>query len=156
VERVCRILLERLNADGSRWGNPQLRSTSQREEGVDCYADDGANRLRIQVTRAEGSRGFWARLANKGRIKGNVPVDALADVLRKSIERKAMKTAEQQRPGVLLALDATETAGLVLDGVVAMFQRKHGAWAAGLGFQSIWLVGPNTRLTSRLDVRFGA
>lgn len=152
IERVCEVLINRLNADGSAWGRPSsVPPPLEPERGVDCIAVDGATRLLVQVTRAERKPTLWARLAAAGHVKGKNSVEEAADALRSSISHKAKRTTQAQRAELLLALDATETAGLALDSVVATFRCRHGPWAVGLGYRAIWLVGPTCRLTSRLD-----
>jgi hypothetical protein len=51
---------------------------------------------------------------------------------------------------LLLALNAIRSPGYVEDPVVAVFLATHGTWAAGLGYQAIWLVGPTAELTHQL------
>ncbi len=151
IERVCEILINRLNADGSAWGRPSAPLPSEREQGVDCIAVDGTTCLLIQITRAERKPNLWARLAAAGHVKGKDSVAEAADALWSSIIHKAKRTARAQRTELLLALDATDKANLALPRVVAMFCHKYGPQAVDLGYLAIWLVGPNPRLTSRLD-----
>lgn len=150
VQAVCRVLVQRLNADGGAWADPIL-ATGQLEQGIDCESSDGNAALLIQITRAEPSKRIWSQLSSAGQVSDTKATAEAADVLRTAIERKAAKIPSDQRPGLTLALDATETAALALEPVVVSFRQRHGSLARSLGFNSIWVVGPNPRLTSRLD-----
>jgi hypothetical protein len=57
---------------------------------------------------------------------------------------------DAQRRKLMLALDAIRSPGYVEDPVMAAFLATHGTWAAGLGYQAIWLVGPTAELTHQL------
>jgi len=116
-------------------------------------AYDGADILKIQVTRAERSTRVWETLNKKGSATNKYPtVDEAADALRDTIEAKGKNIKDKsQRAEILLALDATETASQVFELVVDSFCRRHGLWARQLGFRGIWVVGPTATLTTRLD-----
>lgn len=151
VEDVCKILVQRLNAQGSAWGVPTAPPKSEPEAGIDCVACDGTRKLQIQVTRAERKRSLWHRLASRGVAEDVLAVLDAAAALRAAIEHKAKKAPIRQRGEIVLVLDATETAGHTLDAVVAAFRKEHGAGTRALCYKEVWLVGPNPRLTSRLD-----
>jgi hypothetical protein len=151
VEDVCKILVQRLNAQGSALCVPTAPPKSDPEEGIDCVAYDGTRKLQIQVTRAERERSLWQRLASKGVAEDVLAVPDAAAALRAAIEYKARKAPIRQRGEIVLVLDATETAGHALDAVVVAFKNEHGVRARALGYKEVWLVGPNPRLTFRLD-----
>jgi len=149
---VCEILIRRLNQDGATWA--KLTDISNRPDDIDCTASDGVNRLDIQVTRSESNREFWAEVNRLGR-SNNVYSNRneVADALRKVIEKKCEKISKvDQRRKLILALDATETISHTLQTVVTAFREKHGVWAQELEFISIWVVGPDSGYTHRLDI----
>jgi hypothetical protein len=147
---VARILIERLNHDGARWGQPRdvSGSSSRGEQGVDCDASDGATTLLIQVTRAVDYR-FWAPLGRTGQVveAASTPGE-LADRLKVAIDRKVTLAG---RSDIVLALNARLAVMQALHRVVDEFKMRHGAWARDVGFKAIWVVGPTVGLTRRLD-----
>jgi hypothetical protein len=50
-----------------------------------------------------------------------------------------------------LALGADRLPALALEPVAAVLRTAHGPWTAAQGFQQVWFVGPDVRLTWRLD-----
>jgi hypothetical protein len=66
---------------------------------------------------------------------------------------KSDKLSVRQRAQLVLALDADRLPALALEPVVREFRSRHGPWSAAQGFQQVWLVGPEARLTWRLDER---
>jgi hypothetical protein len=75
-------------------------------------------------------------------------VEELVSNIRAAAESKLYSPAQRRK--LLLALDAIRSPAYVHDAVVAAFLATHGAWAAGLGYQAIWLVGPTADLSRRL------
>lgn len=143
---VCEMLINRLNQDGGRWGSPTRPAGP--EDGVDCTATDGGDRLLIQVTRVAPPT-IWQRLARVGTVKTSGPVKSAAEELYMAVKRKT-GIPPQQRAAIVLALDVMRTPGHATTEVITEFQQSYGAWAAGLGFKDIWVVGPTLRLTARL------
>jgi hypothetical protein len=149
---VCRVLVERLRREREQWSDPIDLSDrgSRAERGVDCKATGPNDELLVQVTRAE--TGIWATLAQKGEvIDRGKPIEAATDQLRATIQQKAGQIAQRDRRKLVLALNAHDTPNLAFPAVVAAFWLRHGAWARGLGFRGVWLVGPSVTLTRRLD-----
>ena len=66
--------------------------------------------------------------------------------VRSAIEHKVIYADRH----IVLALDATDSPRASLSAVAKEFRRLHGAWASGVGFASIWLVGPVTSVVSCL------
>jgi predicted nucleic acid-binding Zn-ribbon protein len=144
AEKVCQILLQRLNQAGANWSN-LLRST---EPGIDFEARDGSLVLKLQVTRVPSDSAVWASLGRSGTATGRfAAAEQAADALRSPIQQKSLKSPT----GVTLALDATLIAVHVLQSVIESFRQKHGSWASTLGFHAVWLVGPGPTFTFRLD-----
>ena len=56
-----------------------------------------------------------------------------------------------KRSNLMLALDATRLPVLGFEDVVEEFQARFGTWIKSLGFEAVWLVGPQDSLTWRLD-----
>lgn len=147
---VGRILIDRLNRDGARWGEPRCVDRTAREEGgVDCEAeDDQGNHLQIQVTRADTDKAFFGRQAKEGQAdKLYANLDILTDTWREPIKDKAKLAS---RGNIVLALDAAEVSSTLPD-VVGLFRRRHGIWAMQQGFKEIWIVGASWDWTYRLD-----
>jgi hypothetical protein len=149
---ACRVLLRRLNDAGARWGNLRVG-----KEPADCVADDAERvgvRLEIQVTRAIVSPDLWRDLAQSGTVRRErVAASSLAAELRAAIAKKASNAAltRASREKLVLALDATRLPGLAFDAVIDEFRSRYAAWTARQGFVSVWLVGPQSALTWRLD-----
>lgn len=154
IPDVCRILIRRLNADGAQWSEPKDLSgfDARMEMGYDCQSRDGGRLLKIQVTRTEERASVWQTLAKTGEVGAILSVQDAANAIRDATDRKASKTPLAERASLVLALDATETASHTFAPVVRDFVVRHGSWAASLGYQAIWIVGPNVTLTSRVDV----
>lgn len=149
--KACEHLIEAMNRAGATWKRPTLAKNEADDADAVAHRLDGAKgELRIQVVRARNDPSFWeqAHRANESVAHGSS--DELADELRAPIERKAKKIPPKQRPHLVLALNAMDTAGYTMGDVAGVFQKNHGEWAKAWGFQEIWLVGPNAHLTYRL------
>lgn len=142
--RTATLLVDRLNLDGAAWHAPELELAGARQErGVDCVArDDAGATLLIQVTTTE--RELWGQLGRDPQAVRQAELDQVVAAVRAAIEHKVTRAAGN----IVLALDATDSprAALVADA----FRKQHGEWAAGVGFASIWLVGPVTAVVQRL------
>jgi hypothetical protein len=144
--RAATVLVEHLNAGGAHWGPPTLYRG--KEIGVDAVTADGAERLQIQVTTPE--RSAWALLAKQHRVERLDPgVHDAVDAIKAAIEDK---TLFSELGEIVLALDATDSPRYALRAVADAFLAQHVAWAGGIGYQAIWLVGPVAELVHRLDV----
>lgn len=150
--RVCVTLIQRLNRDGADWGEP---IASQSNDDVDCRSTRQSNpseHLCIQVVRAVVDPELWKRLRMSGTVDESRPVRVLAAHLRDAIDHKQRQIPLDRRGKLILALDATRLSAHAMQATVKCFRGEYGAWAGGLGFRAIWLVGPPTSesLTSRL------
>jgi hypothetical protein len=120
---------------------------STQADDADAVAEDTAGAvLRVQVTRVE--RTAWRTLAQSGQATFDRGIEERVADIQAAVESKLYP--EPQRRKLLLALDAIRSPGHVEDSVVVAFLAAHGAWAAGLGYRAIWLVGPTTELTHQL------
>lgn len=150
---ACRVLVNKLNKDGSTWGQPR-----KGDGVVDCRAIDDLHpekELTIQVVRADVDQHLWWQLRAVGKIRETaVPKGELVAQLKGAIEFKAdeRRIPKMNRPNLTLALDATRLPAHAFDDVVEGFRLQWGSWAKTLGFGSVWLVGPSVSLTWQLDV----
>jgi hypothetical protein len=144
--RTAQLLVQRLNRDGAQWDPPQLTNPSARDErGIDCEASGPKGlRLRIQVTTPE--RAAWREIGRGSEFRASTSAEALVEALRVAIEAKRTRSS----PDIHLALDAVHAPAHALRSVAEAFRRQQGGWAAGVGFQEIWLVGPSVDLVRRL------
>ena len=151
--QVCRILVETLNKKGASWNSPTAG-----EGVVDCQAMDkhlNDKILLVQVVHANIDSNFWKSLNREGKIIKTGKPEELADQLTQAIDSKAnnRKIPLASRKGLILALDATKLPAHGFDAVIEAFHTKWGAWSRTLGFDGIWLVGPSSTLTWRLDLK---
>jgi putative FmdB family regulatory protein len=151
---TCKLLVTVLNSMGGNWNDPTL------SEGVaDCISIDKINsnrKLSIQVIRGIADQGLWRELGQRGSFnESGLNREQLALEIKASILRKASDESIPlvSREGLILALDATRLPVLGLDDVVEEFQSRFGTWTRGLGFDAVWLVGPQPSLISRLDIQ---
>lgn len=150
--QVCRMLVDKLNVAGDNWGQPVLG-----EALADCRVVHQQYKgmvLEIQVVRAITDQTIWKELnEHKHLQQSGVTKDELAEHIRYAIESKTnqRRIPRLSRADLTLALDANRLPALGFDEVVDVFRSKHGTWCQTLGFAGIWLVGPSTSLTWRLD-----
>ncbi|MFM9540074.1 hypothetical protein [Streptomyces turgidiscabies] len=144
--RTAQLLVQRLNHDGAQWEPPQLTNPGARDEkGIDCEASGPEGlRLRIQVTTPE--RVAFREIGRGSEFRSSTSEESLVVALRDAIEAKRTRSA----PDIHLALDAVHAPAHALRSVAEAFRRLHGGWAASVGFQEIWLVGPSVGLVQRL------
>jgi len=146
---ICRILVERINELGEHWSTPTKPEGP--EQGIDCVSTSGAESLFIQVTRSIGDESMWQGLAQSGSIARSAKEEDLADELFRAISHKET-IPPVDRTNITVALDAYLSSGTTLPSVVAVFRSKYGESIRSLGFRSVWVVGPTTAHTTRLDV----
>ena len=144
--RVAEYLVDRLNQLGADWQSPELvRADARNERGVDCISRSISGReLLIQVTTTE--REVWRQRENVH--ERSVMSQTVVEAIRVAIQAKVTRSDQE----IILALDATDSPRAAFRAVVDAFRTQYGAWAAGVGFQEIWLVGPVAALVNRLDV----
>jgi len=147
VLQVCRSLRGALALHGESWGPFSSAPSSQDDVDAVARKDAGAE-LRVQVTQVE--RVVWGAVAQAGQATSQRSVRELVADIQTAVESKSNKHAPAQRGKLLLALDAIRSPGHVHEPVPTASLADHGQWAAGLGYQAIWLVGPTSELTRRL------
>jgi hypothetical protein len=152
--RVCQILVSRLNNLGGNWNSP----ISVNEGVVDCETSNRnykSFRIRFQVVRADANPKLWKSLSQHGSVGKTQNIESLVETIKLAIESKAndRKIPKISRKGITLTLDATKLPALSFDTVIEAFSSKWSVWASELGFESIWLVGPNESLTWQLDIQ---
>ncbi len=148
---ACRILIAALNKAGGNWDQP-----TKGEGVIDCQAVDRLSKeryLQIQIVRAKIDSIFWKALNLDGKTERKDTIVELAEQLKSAVEAKAndRKIPNVSRRGLVIALDATKLPAHSFDDVVETFRSKWGRWAKELGFDGVWLVGPNESLTWQLD-----
>jgi len=146
---VCEVLLARMKELGYPYDTVLSGS-----EPADCvFADSSKRKLpqEVQVARASVSQGLWQQLRYTSAVNRTLTTAMVVKELCDAIQLKERKLVPSVRCSLVLALDATRLPGFGFDRIVQEFRRSQGSWAASLGFKSIWLVGPITRLTWRLD-----
>ena len=149
---ACRVLVSVLNASEGNWTD-----LVPGEGVVDCEAVDSDlpdRKLSIQVVRAIVDQSLWKQLNRQGSFEElNVSKGQLVGQMKDAIEKKANDRTIPRtvRQSLTLALDATRLPVLGFEDVVEEFQAQFGTWAKSLGFEAVWLVGPQDSLTWRLD-----
>ncbi|MFI9176070.1 hypothetical protein [Streptomyces lincolnensis] len=147
--RTGQALVNHLNSQGGQWKPAELTCGGRDEDGVDCTADSetGSGRLLIQVTMADRTAATWKQLRQtQTATHPETPVEALVEALKAAIESKNLHPKE----GIHLALDATDSISSALPAVTDAFRAMHGTLAGSLGYEGIYLVGPEG-LVTRLD-----
>jgi hypothetical protein len=159
-ERTCQVLLQRLNQDGCHWVDFEV--LKRRDTDVDCkfyesftsemHALHPAKRRMVkfqdlQITRAIWDQTIWNDV-NRGGADFTLGYHEAAEELWLAMDRKK----HAGRRDLILALDALQTPGLAMMPVVAEFRKQYSVCARSLGFQSIWLVGPTSETTFRMDL----
>jgi hypothetical protein len=146
--RAARILMERFINDGHACGSLRVEG----HQDADCDLEfDGCQR-RLQVTRAEQT--LWRPLADEGHVRRNDSIERVAAGIRAAVEKKAQCLTREQQANLTLVLDATFAADAVLERVIAFYCVEQGEWTASLGFDEVWIVGPTSEATYRLDTRW--
>jgi hypothetical protein len=150
---TCRVLISVLNASGGNWMDP-VRVPD--DDIVDCEAvnvNHPDRKLSIQVVRAIVDKKLWNQLNEQGRFEElNVSKEQLIAQIKSAIEKKDRAIAPADHPSLTLALDATRLPVLGFEDVIEEFHSQFGSWTRSLGFEAIWLVGPQSSLTWRLDI----
>ena len=149
---ACRILIRSLNSFGANWQEPIFVNDGV----IDCNVVDGNDpkkKVSIQLVRANVRQDIWKTLAANGSCVNNDSIQEIANRISEAIEKKAdkRKIPETIRNDIILALDATLLPGLCFSVVVSRLKEQHGEWINQLGFQAVWIVGPEISLTKRLD-----
>jgi hypothetical protein len=146
---TCGQLLKAMNAAGAGWMEP---SKGERDEDCVSVSRDGSEHLRIQVVRAVADSVFWETLYRDKEVSEQLLLEAAAGRLKEAIEHKAGPDAipPKNRPDLVLALDAGRVPALAFEEAAEAFNEVHGEWARALGFDQIWVVGPDARMVHRL------
>jgi hypothetical protein len=100
-------------------------------------------------SRPRSVRGGRCSRSSIGWSDRTLGVHDAVDAIKAVIEDK---TRFSELDEIVLALDATDSPRYALRAVADAFQAQHVAWAAGVGYQAIWLVGPVADLVHRLDI----
>jgi hypothetical protein len=145
-DMVCKTLVSVINARGLR---VKLEGSGKQDE--DFVLTVNGARVGVQVVRALTDPRFWRELARSGEVGDLImTVSEAASALRTAIEHKT-GIPPQQRPNLLLLLDAYRLPHLALGPVADQFKREQAIWAQSLGFYAVYVVGPTGNFVSRLD-----
>jgi len=143
---VCKILVNVLNAGGER---VELKGCGKQDEDF-VLVINGAH-MGVQVVRALTERRFWKELDRSGEMSEIVmTISEAVSALRTAIEHKT-KIPPQQRPDLILLLDAYRLPAFALGLVTDQFKREQAIWTQSLGFHAVYIVGPTATFVSRLD-----
>ena len=148
---VCRALFGTLQQRGHRWHLPQLAGEHDDcdcvSQSLDCLDDH----LRVQLVRALIDTTAWRELAQRGMHASQTATREMAEALRDTVAKKAARTSPVQRKQLALAIDATTTSAFALGPVISAFRSHYGEWCKGLDFIAVWLIGPSSEMTYRID-----
>jgi hypothetical protein len=148
--RSCQLLIERLNKTDPLWSLPVLGTHPSVDAETTAVGRD--DKLHMQVVRAITNSEFWRELGRSGTSGlRNVTPDEAASGIKDSILQKAGSIPPSDRSRLVLVLNSIDSPSLVLDPVIDAFRKMHQPWARSLGFREIWIVGPWSDLTHRLD-----
>ncbi|MFE3196830.1 hypothetical protein [Embleya sp. NPDC059237] len=146
--RTGQSLVNHFNAQGARWNPARLAPGGKDEQGVDCTSESetGVGKLLIQVTTADRTE-TWRQLdQTQIATHPDWSVEDAAAALKTAIESKG----NHPKQGIYLALDATDSIGSALPAVSEAFRAAYGSWVGSLGYEGVYLVGPEG-LVTRLD-----
>lgn len=147
--RACGVLIRAMNQQGGSWSDPVV-GTAVDVDGESHDRSNPARRLKMQVVRADIDEKTWRDLAQRGRIDvSDTTVDELAARIGAAIALKAALPAAT-KSDLTLVLDATRLPALGFDSVIAVARRSFGAMLITVGFEAVWLVGPDPLLVHRL------
>jgi hypothetical protein len=136
------ILVKRLNALGSSWGDPRPAG-----EPADFEAEDAVTSgrlLRVQVVRAISSGSLWRELGVTRAVGATSDVESLIAELRTSIQKKSTQYARVDQKRLVLALDANRLPAFILSDVQSKAVAQLGSACAETAFAAVWVVGPTS------------
>ncbi len=145
--RVCELLATVKSSDGVRF-----RAVEQSDRDVDGELHSDTDEVQeIQVVRAWSESDLWRTLSIESHAQRSLTISEAIELLRVAIDNKRNRLPVAQRRKLILALDAGRLPGLALEPVVAALLAGDRSGILSAEFAEIWLVGPNERLTWRLD-----
>lgn len=148
--KSCQLLIERLNKPDPLWSQPILGTHPAVDAEATAVGCDDT--FHMQVVRAITNSEFWRELGRLGAsgFRNVTPTEA-ASGIRDSILHKASSIPPSDRSRLVLVLNSIDSPSLVLDPVIEAFLLMHQLWTRSLGFREIWIVGPWSDLSYRLD-----
>lgn len=144
--RVCRTLAAAMSGSGEHF-----TAVVTGERDVDAELRSPSRVLRVQVVKALSEMQFWRKLALSLKISQRLSISEAVAMLATALTHKAAFLPVAQRQQLVLALDADRVPALAIEPVPLAFRATQAASVAALGFHQAWLVGPDPRLTWRLD-----
>ncbi|MGB3134379.1 MAG: hypothetical protein WBB04_07400 [Candidatus Macondimonas sp.] len=151
---ACQRLIDHINLESKLWEAPTEVPGVQHIDAVSLgVGKNSGNRLTIQVVRALTDPAFWKSLGCNGSASISVTTPEAAEYLKDAILFKVDRIPSAVCASLTLALDATDVPALALHPVIEAFNQKHGNWVDAQGFASIWVIGPEREMVSRLGTK---
>ena len=152
VLQACESLMEALKLQGVVLMS-KFRIPAGPEQGIDATAtavDDGEV-LNVQVVGVR-QQDLLAQLGGTGAAASKATPDELADDVCGKVKAKRDSCPPHDRSGLILLVDATRSPGHTLPDVVARLTSSPRVETLNsTGYRAVWLAGPTTSLTHRLD-----
>ena len=149
---TCHMLAQKLNIGGASWQEVVLSELPHTDAMLRVEAGSDLNALRVQVVRAVVDPAFWIKLSKTGSTYATeVTVEEAANLVFAAIKLKAEKIPASKRGEVLLALNAIETPFVCFPQALAFLIEQYRNEIEEFGFLSIWVVGSQPELVSRLN-----
>ena len=151
---ACQRLIHHINLESNLWEAPTEVVGIQHIDAVSLgVGKNSGSKLTIQVVRALTDPAFWKSLGRNGSASISVTVPEAAEYPKDAILFKVDKIPSAVCSSLTLALDATDVPALSFHPVIEAFNQKHGNWVDAQGFASIWVIGPEHEMVSRLDAK---
>jgi hypothetical protein len=147
---TAKVFIEYLRGHGFHLGEP--RNIEGDECGIDCVAENENNRgehLLMQITNAFPDPQYWQKQRHSTeREFRQMAVNERVRHLWQALDKKR----HHARKDATLLLSAWLSLGHATTEVVERFRAVYGKDARLLGFQEVWVIGPNTAHAFRLDI----
>lgn len=150
---VLKVLVETMTTETNETHVCQEGDRGDDGRGIDGYVrfPDGS-KVPVQVVKAP-TDSQWGAAVAKGNAKVVASVDEAASWIKAAIDHKVSgsspRIAPNDRPSLILALDARHAGMLGDDDVIAAFHRQMPELAK-LGLHAVWLVGNTPVNTKKL------
>lgn len=151
VLQACESLMEALRSRGLTF-NGKFRIPDGQETGIDATATtfDGEV-INVQVVGVR-QQDLLAQLGRTGAASSAATPDELADDVCSKVKAKRDVCPPNDRPGVVLLIDAIRSPGHTFPAVIDSLRASPRVdILQTTGYRAVWLAGPTTSLTQRLD-----
>lgn len=123
-----------------------LADGSRDDRGEDGVLVVGGVRVAVQIVSLPVEPTIWKDLASKGNVEVSGTIDDAVAMIRRALEHKRGKAS-----GTILALDAAHFAAFIGPALSHAYCERHGSPEDEFGLAEVWLVGPTSRSTCRLN-----